>query len=105
MGPEILYFAKTELSHLDVVIDSKKIRNPDLFTKYLDSEIERTEVVPANKPSNNNCTEINTKQKNISEIQITKVIPANEQKNNSPTTEIDIEEENILENYTSNTRT
>ena len=80
-----------------LVVDSKKIRNPDLFTEYLDSEIERTQVVPANKPINN-CTEINTKQENISKIQITKVIPANEQKNNSPTTEIDIEEENILEN-------
>ena len=91
------YFAKAELSHLDLVVDSKKIRNTD-------SEIKITKVVSAGEPNNNNPTEINTKQEDLSEIQITKVIPANEQNNNSPT-EIDIKEENILENYTSNTRT
>ena len=74
---KVLYFAKTELSHLDLVVDSKKIGNPDLFTESSDSE-----------------------------IQITKVIPANEQNNNrSTSTQIEIKEENISENYTSNTRT
>ena len=101
---EVLYFAKTELSHLDLVVDSKKIGNTDLFTECSDSEIKITKVVPAGEPNNNNPTEINTKQENVSEIQITKVIPANEQNSNSPT-EIDIKEEKILENYTSNTRT
>ena len=82
----------------------KKTRNPDLFTESSDSEIEITKVVPAGEPNNNNPTEINTKQEDVSEIQITKVIPANDQNNNSPT-EIDIKEDNILENCTSNTRT
>ena len=99
-----LYFAKTELSHLDLAVDSKTIQNPDLFTESSDSEIEITKVVPQGEPSNNNTTEINTKQEGVSEIQITKVIHANEQTNSSPT-EIDIKEENILENYTSNTKT
>ena len=102
---KVLYFAKTELSHLDLVVDSKKIRNHDLFTESFDSKIEITKVVSAGEPNNNNPTEVNNKQEDISEIQITKVIPANEQKPNIPTTEIDIKEENILENYTSNTRT
>ena len=78
---KFLHFAKTELSHLDLVVDSKKIRNTDLF---------------AGEPNNNNPTEINTKQENV--------VPANKQNNNSPT-EIDIKEEYILEKYTSNTRT
>ena len=82
----------------------KKKRNPDLFTESSDSEIEISKVVPAGEPNNNNPTEINTKQEDVSEIQITKVIPANEQNSNSPT-EIDIKEESIVENYTSNTRT
>ena len=101
---KVLYFAKTELPHLDLFVDSNKIRNTNLLTEPSDSEIKITKVVPAGKPSNNNPTEINTKQEDVPEIQITKVIPANEQKNNSPN-EIDIKEENILENYTSNTRT
>ena len=67
----------------------EKLRNPDLFTESTDSEIEITKVVPAGKSSNNNPTEINIKQEDVSEIQTTKVISANEQNNNSPT-EIDI---------------
>ena len=47
-------------------------------------------------PNNNNSTEINIKQEDVSEIRIIKDIPVNEQKN-SPT-EIDIKEDNILEN-------
>ena len=103
---KVIYFAKTELfiEILDLVVDSKKIRNPDLFTESSDSEIEVTKAVLAGKPHHNNPTEINTKQEDVSEIQITKVIPADEQNNNSPT-EIDIKEDNILENYTSDTRT
>ena len=54
-------------------------------------------------PNNNNSTEINIKQEDVSEIRIIKDIPVNEQKN-SPT-EIDIKEDNILENWTSDTRT
>ena len=41
---------KTELSHLDVAVDPKKIRNPDLSTESSDTEIEITNVVPAGKP-------------------------------------------------------
>ena len=63
----------------------KKRRNPDLFTESSDSEIEIARVATAGKPNNNNPTEINIKQKDVSEIQITKVIPANEQNNNSLT--------------------
>ena len=47
---KVLYFAKTELSHLDVAVDPKKIRNPDLSTESSDTEIEITNVVPAGKP-------------------------------------------------------
>ena len=65
--------------------------------------MEIVKVGPAGEPNNNNPTEINIKQEDVSEIQITKVVPANEQNNNSPT-EIDIKEENISENYTSKTR-
>ena len=101
---KVLYFAKTKLSQLDLVADSKKTRNTDFFTGSSDSEIKITKAVTKGKPSNNNPTEFNTKQDDVSEIQITKVIPANKQNNNSPT-EIDIKEENILENYTSNPRT
>ena len=93
---KVLYFAKTELPHLDLAVDSKNIRNTDLFTESSDLEIKITKVVPVGEPKNNNPTEINTKQENV--------IPANEQNNNSPT-EIDINEEYILEKYTSNTRT
>ena len=53
-------------------------------------------------PNNNNSTEINIKQEDVSEIRIIKDIPVNEQKN-SPT-EIDIKEDNILENWTWDTR-
>ena len=42
---KVLHSAKTELSHLDHVADSKKRQNPDLFTESLDSEIETTKVV------------------------------------------------------------
>ena len=49
---KVLYFAKTKLSHLDLVVDSKKIRNTDLFTGSSDSEIKITKVVPTGKPSN-----------------------------------------------------
>ena len=62
----------------------------DSFTVSLDSETEITKVVPAVGPHNNDSTEINIKQEDVSEIPIIKVIPVNEQKN-SPT-EIDIEE-------------
>ena len=41
---------KTELSHLDVAVDPKKIRNPDLFAESSDTEIEITDVVPAGEP-------------------------------------------------------
>ena len=74
---KVLYFVNTELSHLDLAVDSKKIRNPDLFTESSDSKIEITKVLPAGEPNNNNPTEINTKQEDVSEFQITKVIPAN----------------------------
>ena len=70
---------------------------------FTDSETEITKVVPAMGPNNNNSTEINIKQEDVSEIRIIKDIPVNEQKN-SPT-EIDIKEDNILENWTSDTRT
>ena len=68
---KVRYFQKTELSHLNLVVDSKKIRNPDLFTKSSNSEIEIIKVVPAGEPNNNSPTEINTKQEDVSEIQIT----------------------------------
>ena len=101
---EVLYFANTELSHLDLVVDSKQKRNPDLFTESSDSEIEITKVVPAGEPNNNNPAEINTKQGYVSEIQIAKIITRNEQNNNS-LTKTDVKEENISENYTYGTRT
>ena len=101
---KVLYFAKTELSHLDLIVDLKKIRNPDLFPESSDSEIDITKLVLAGESNNNNPTEINSKQEDVSNIQITKVIPGNEQNNNSPT-EIDNKAENILENYTSDMRT
>ena len=101
---KVLYFAKTKLPHLDLIVDSEKIRSTDLFTESSASEIKTTKVVSAGEPYNNNPAEINTKQEDVSKIQITKVIPVNEQNSNSPT-EIDIKEENILENYTSNIRT
>ena len=68
----------------------------DSFTASSDSETEKAKVVPAMGPNNNNATEINIKQEDVSEIRIIKDIPVNEQKN-SPT-EIDIKEDNILEN-------
>ena len=34
---KVLYFTKIELTHLDLVVYSKKIRNPDLFTESSDS--------------------------------------------------------------------
>lgn len=76
----------------------------DLFTESSDSEIETTKVFTVCKPNNNNLTETNTKQKDVPEIQIAKVVSANERNNNSPI-KIDINEENILEDYTFNTRT
>ena len=51
---KVLYFVNTELSHLDLAVDSKKIRNPDLFTESSDSKIEITKVLPAGEPNNNN---------------------------------------------------
>ena len=51
---KVLYFAKTELPHFNLVVDSKKIRNTDLFTEYSDSEIKITKVVIAGEANNNN---------------------------------------------------
>ena len=76
---KVLYFAKTELSHLDLVVDSKNIRNIDLLTESSDLEIKISKFVPVGEPNNNNPPEINTKQGNV--------IPANERNNNSPTEE------------------
>ena len=53
---KVLYFAKTELSHLHLVVDSKKIGNPDLFIESSDSEIQIAKVIPANEQNNNRST-------------------------------------------------